>query len=73
MFLLMRSEVYLVSVWNIKDIELSDGMRTSIDSYFRARSDLQRQYASVGLMNHIKKYFINLENEEKENLKDGRN
>ena len=62
----------MVSVWNIKEIELSDSMRTSIDSYFRARSDLQRQYASVGLMNHIKKYLINLENEEKESLKNGR-
>ena len=54
----------MVSVWNIKEIELSDSMRTIIDSYFRARSDLQRQYASVGLMNHIKKYLINLEKEE---------
>lgn len=62
----------MVSVWNIKEIELSDSMRTSIDSYFRARSDLQRQYASVVLMNHIKKYLINLENEEKESLKNGR-
>lgn len=62
----------MVSVWNIKEIELSDSMRTSIDSYFRARSDLQRHYASVGLMNHIKKYLINLENEEKESLKNGR-
>ena len=42
------------SVWNIQEIKLSVGMKTSIDSYFRARSDLQRQYASVGLMNHIK-------------------
>lgn len=62
----------MVSVWNIKEIVLSDSMRTSIDSYFRARSDLQRQYASVGLMNHIKKYLFNLENEEKESLKNGR-
>lgn len=62
----------MVSVWNIKEIELSDSMRTSIDSYFRTRSDLQRQYASAGLMNHIKKYLINLENEEKESLKNGR-
>ena len=62
----------MVSVWYIKEIELSDSMRTSIDSYFRARSDLQRQYASVGLMNHIKKYLTNLENEEKESLKNGR-
>ena len=61
------------SVWNIQEIVLTDRMRTSIDSYFRARSDLQRQYASVGLMNHIKNYLINLENEEKEILKDGRN
>lgn len=60
------------SVWNIQEIKLSVGMKTSIDSYFRARSDLQRQYASVGLMNHIKKYLINLENEEKESLKNGR-
>lgn len=60
------------SIWNIREIELSDGMRTSIDSYFRARSDLKRQYACVGLMQHIKKYLIGLENEEKESLKDGR-
>ena len=62
----------MVSVWNIKDIELSDGMRTSIDSYFRARSDLQRQYACVGLMSHSKKYLVGLEKEEKECLKNGR-
>lgn len=62
----------MVSVWNIKEIELSDGMRTSIDSYFRARSELERQYACVGLMQHIKKYFVGLENEEKESLKNGR-
>ena len=60
------------SIWNIREIELSDGMRISIDSYFRARSDLERQYACVGLMQHIKKYLIGLENEEKESLKDGR-
>lgn len=60
------------SIWNIREIELSDGMRTSIDSYFRARSDLERQYACVGLMQHIKNYLIGLENEEKESLKDGR-
>lgn len=56
----------MVSVWNIKEIELSDGMRTSIDSYFRARSELERQYACVGLMQHFKKYLVGLENEEKE-------
>ncbi len=61
------------SVWNIQEIVLNNSMRTSIDSYFRARSDLQRQYACVGLMNHIKKYLVGLENVEKENLKDGRN
>lgn len=52
------------SIWNIEEIKLTDGMRKSIDSYWRARSELERQYASVGLMNHIKKYLINLENEE---------
>lgn len=62
----------MVSVWNIKEIELSDGMRTSIDSYFRARSELERQYACVGLMQHIKKYLVGLENEEKESLISGR-
>lgn len=62
----------MVSVWNIKEIELSDGMRTSIDSYFRARSELERQYACAGLMSHIKKYLVGLENVEKESLKDGR-
>ena len=61
----------MVSVWNIKEIELSDSMRTSIDSYFRARSDLQRQYACVGLMQRIKKYLIDLE--EKESAENGRN
>ncbi len=60
------------SVWNISEIHLSNSMRTSIDSYFRARSELERQYACVGLMNHIKKYLINLENEEKESAKNGR-
>lgn len=62
----------MVSVWNIKEIELSDGMRTSIDSYFRARSELERQYACVGLMQHIKKYLVGLENEGKDSLKNGR-
>ena len=60
------------SVWNIQEIKLSDGMRTSITSYFRARSELERQYACVGLMNHIKKYLVGLEKEEKECLKNGR-
>lgn len=60
------------SVWNIQEIKLSVGMRTSIDSYFRARSDLERQFACVGLMNHIKKYLIEIEEKEKESLKDGR-
>lgn len=60
------------SIWNIREIVLTDGMRTSIDSYFRAKSELERQYASTGLMSHIKKYLINLENEEKDSLKNGR-
>lgn len=60
------------SIWNVQEIKLSDGMRKSIDSYWRARSELERQYACVGLMNHIKKYLINLEKEEKECLKNGR-
>lgn len=60
------------SIWNVQEIKLTDGMRKSIDSYWRARSELERQYASVGLMNHIKKYLVNLENEEKESLKNGR-
>lgn len=62
----------MVSVWNIKEIVLTDSMRTSIDSYFRARSELERQYACAGLMSHIKKYLVDLENEEKESLKNGR-
>lgn len=60
------------SVWNIQEIKLSVGMKTSIDSYFRARSDLERQFASAGLMSHIKKYLVGLESEEKESLKNGR-
>lgn len=60
------------SIWNVQEIELTDGMRKSIDSYWRARSELERQYACVGLMSHIKKYLVGLENEEKESLKNGR-
>lgn len=60
------------SIWNIHVIVLNNSMRTSIDSYFRARSDLERQFACVGLMNHIKKYLVGLEKEEKECLKNGR-
>ncbi len=62
----------MVSVWNISEICLSDGMRTSIDSYFRARSELERQYACIGLMNHIKKYLIDIDEKEKESKEDGR-
>ena len=61
----------MVSVWNIKEIVLTDSMRTSIDSYFRGRREVERQYACVGLMSHIKKYLVGLENEEKESLKNG--
>lgn len=60
------------SVWNISEIHLSNSMRTSIDSYFRARSDLERQYACVGFMNHIKKYLIEIEKKEKESAENGR-
>lgn len=60
----------MVSVWNISEIYLTDGMRTSIDSYLRARSELEQQYACAGLMSHIKKYLIGLE--EKESFKNGR-
>ena len=61
----------MVSVWNIKEIVLTDSMRMSIDSYFRARSELERQYACVGLMSHIKKYLVGLENEKKESAENG--
>ena len=60
------------SIWNVQEIKLTDGMRKSIDSYWRARSELERQYACVGLMSHIKKYLVGLENEEKECFKNGR-
>lgn len=60
------------SIWNVQEIKLTDGMRKSIDGYWRARSELERQYACVGLMSHIKKYLVGLENEEKECLKNGR-
>ena len=59
------------SIWNVSEIKLTDGMRSSIDSYFRARSELERLYACAGLMSHIKKYLVGLENEEKESLKNG--
>lgn len=59
------------SIWNVQEIKLSDGMRKSIDSYWRARSELERQYACVGLMQRIKKYLIDLE--EKESAENGRN
>lgn len=29
------------SIWNVQEIKLSDGMRKSIDSYWRARSELE--------------------------------
>ncbi len=61
------------SVWNIQEIVLNNSMRTSIDSYFRARSELERQFACVGLMNHIKKYLIEIEKKEKECNENGRN
>lgn len=55
------------SVWNIKEIVLTDRMRQSIDSFFRARNRLEKEYASTGLMVEIKKYLI-----EKESKGDGR-
>lgn len=60
------------SIWNVQEIKLTVGMRKSIDSYWRARSELERQYACVGLMSHIKKYLVGLENEEKESAENGR-
>lgn len=62
----------MVSVWNISEIYLTDGMRTSIDSYFRARREIEREYACIGLMNHIKKYLIDIDKKEKECNEDGR-
>ena len=61
------------SIWNTQNIVLTDGMRTSIDSYFRARSELECQYACTGLMSHIKKYLINIDKKEKESAENGRN
>lgn len=55
------------SVWNIKEIVLTDRMRLSIDGFFRARNRLEKEYASTGLMVEIKKYLI-----EKESKEDGR-
>lgn len=55
------------SVWNVKEIVLTDRMRHSIDSFFRARNRLEKEYASTGLMVEIKKYLI-----EKESKEDGR-
>lgn len=59
------------SIWTVQEIKLFDGMRKSIDSYWRARSELERMYACVGLMQRIKKYLIDLE--EKESVENGRN
>ena len=55
------------SVWNLKEIVLTDRMRQSIDSFFRARNRMEQEYASTGLMVEIKKYLI-----EKESKEDGR-
>lgn len=52
------------SVWNISEIYLTDGMRISIDSYFRAHLETEKQYACIGLMNHIKKYLIDIDKKE---------
>lgn len=46
------------SIWNVSEIKLTDGMRKSIDSYWRAKDELQRQFAMAGLMHHIKIYLI---------------
>lgn len=55
------------SVWNIEEIVLTDRMRQSIDSFFRARNRMEQEYASTGLFVEIKKYLI-----EKESKEDGR-
>ena len=61
------------SIWNVSEIKLTDGMRMSIDSYWRAKNELERLYAMAGLMHHIKIYLIELEKQEKEGVKDGGN
>ena len=60
------------SVWNIDCIELNDHMRTSIDSYLRARREIEREYACFALMNQIKKYLIEIDKKEKECNENGR-
>lgn len=60
------------SIWNVSEIKLTDGMRKSIDSYWRARNELERQYAMAGLMHHIKIYLSEVEKQEKEGAKNGR-
>lgn len=61
------------SIWNVSEIKLTDGMRKSIDSYWRAKKDWEREYVMCGLMHHIKIYLIELEKQEKEGVKDGGN
>lgn len=60
------------SVWNIDSIELNDHMRTSIDSYLRARREIEREYACFALLNQIKKYLIEIDKKEKECKEIGR-
>lgn len=59
------------SIWNVSEIKLTDGMRKSIDSYWRAKDELQRQYAMAGLMHHIKIYLIDLEEQERKGFENG--
>ncbi len=50
---------------------MTDGMRKSIDSYWRAKDELQRQYAMAGLMHHIKIYLSDLEEQERKGVENG--
>ena len=57
------------SIWNVSEIKLTDGMRKSIDSYWRAKDELQRQYAMAGLMHQI--YLSDLEEQERKGVENG--
>lgn len=74
---IFRNRCYLLlkllclPIWNVSEIKLTDGMRKSIDSYWRAKDELQRQYAIAGLMHHIKIYLIDLEEQERKGVENG--
>lgn len=60
------------SIWNVREIVLTDKMRMAVDNYMRAKKDCDREFAADRLIHHIKLYLMDVEEKEKENKEDGR-